>query len=586
MSSTVLLVDDNHHFLKPLSEYLAIDRDRYRVVTAGNGEEALDILSNESVLLVVSDIKMPRISGLQLLNEIRKRHPETGVVLMTAYGTEDVRSKVKQSQCLRFIEKPFNAEDLRQLILEQIEGRDEGFAGTLNNIQLADLIQMCSLSDINTAIRVTQEDQQGTIHINDRKITHAVCGDVTGEKAFYRIMGWASGQFETLKLPVPPGAKINKNAQSLLLEAARQADEKELEAGSIPEVIESSPALIRILVVDDSPTVCNMLTNLLKAAGDMEVVGTAQNGEEALRKIKELTPDVITLDVNMPVMDGSTALKHIMISNPCPVVILSSLGSRSHANVLDFLRLGAVDFLRKPRNGEDVKHQKEVIVNSIRTLARAQVKNFMRPKPTETIQKPAHDQLNETPCKRLIIVSSGAGGHMGLGRLLNSLTFRPTDSLVALQSMPQEFITALSDYFRPRCRFYVQPIHDRTPLLGGRCYIGTPEMAPRMNESKGKLFLDLHTERHQQPTSAILFDRFLKSVAEINIPEIFMVLLSGAEVGLLKGLSRIKRANARILSETPDHCVVPFPLEKACKAELAENIGQLEDMIKIINQAP
>ena len=127
------------------------------------------------------------------------------------------------------------------------------------------------------------------------------------------------------------------------------------EPGDAPE---SSHAPLRVLIVDDSAVMCRALTEMLSSEEGIHVVGTARNGEEALEQIDRVRPDLITLDVNMPVMDGSTALKHIMIRNPCPVVIVSAVSQRRESNILNFLLLGAVDYIQKPVRGEAMARQR------------------------------------------------------------------------------------------------------------------------------------------------------------------------------------------------------------------------------------
>ena len=204
-----------------------------------------------------------------------------------------------------------------------------GFAGTLRNIQITDIIQMCCLAGASLCIRVTQDSDQGTIYIEDGEIVHAECGTLSGIEAFFTILGWPSGQFETMESPPTSQPTIKEPCQFLLMEAARQADERVLDvADKVAEEEEpgfSEAKKLRVLIVDDSPIMSKILTSMLTADPTIDVVGTAKNGEQALKKMKDLAPDLITMDVNMPVMDGSTALKHIMINSPCPVLIMSNL---------------------------------------------------------------------------------------------------------------------------------------------------------------------------------------------------------------------------------------------------------------------
>ncbi len=114
----VLIVDDEPAVLKMVSKALSIDYERYGVLTAESGSQALEILSQEEIFLVVSDIKMPGISGLHLLVKIRDNYPKVQVILMTGFSSEEIRSQVKDNGCLHFLEKPFNTNYLIELIRE------------------------------------------------------------------------------------------------------------------------------------------------------------------------------------------------------------------------------------------------------------------------------------------------------------------------------------------------------------------------------------------------------------------------------------------------------------------------------------
>jgi two-component system chemotaxis response regulator CheB len=222
--------------------------------------------------------------------------------------------------------------------------KQSGFAGTLKNLQLIDIIQLCCLSVSTMAIKVTKEESEGTIFIQNGEVVHACQGETAGIDAFYTIMGWERGNFETFDADVTPKRTIREHYHFLLMEASRQIDEttqrRTEEAASVAQ------KKLRVLIVDDSPIMTKILTSVYTAQGDIEIAGTAGNGEQAIEMIDTTRPDLITLDVNMPVMDGNTTLKHIMIKKPCPVIVMSNLGDTSLENVLNFLDLGAVDFMR------------------------------------------------------------------------------------------------------------------------------------------------------------------------------------------------------------------------------------------------
>ncbi|NJL58919.1 MAG: response regulator, partial [Desulfobacteraceae bacterium] len=469
--------------------------------------------------------------------------------------SDQILKDVQQSGCLHFLQKPLEMKSLKKLIGDELGKTDEGFCGTLKNIQLTDLIQLCCHAAINTAIRVFKGGKEGMIFIREGDIVHAVCGDIVGESAFYDILGWKSGRFETLgELPISQ-ISISKSWHHLLMEAARKTDE----SGTENEDISYSSSLtshskIRVLIADDSSMMCKVLSELLSSDKDIEVVGTAKNGEEVLVKMEELKPDIITLDVNMPVMDGITTLKHIMIKKPCPVVMLSNVGEETQSSISDFLRLGAVDFLSKPVRSKDMSIQRRQLTQRIKQAASAGMENFRRMKEP----KPLGDKLSvisENPCRNLVIVNSGIGGYADLLEILCAsvpLNLCASACIVVFQTMLKEFVTHLSEYFNQRSRFRVLPLTETINLNAGNCYISA-------NDAENNAF-----------------DRFLSSLDKTDI---CIILLSGALIGNMNYLREIHNEGARIFVQKPSLCMVPAPIEGVIHAGIADREVSAADII-------
>lgn len=593
----VLIVDDEPLILDMLTQSLAVDRERYGVVTALNAKEGFEILSKENVFLVISDIVMPEISGLHLLAQIRAHFPQVEVILMTGYATGEIKRQGRQSNCLHFLEKPIKLRHLLEMIREQIAINDEGFAGTLKNIQLIDLIQMCCFSGVTMAISVMKGSQQGTIFIENGEIIHAVCGDMTGENAFYDILAWQNGSFETINTAAPVQHNIDKNYNYLLLEAARLYDLKTEEENHTGEQIcwedyledavnlNEQPGLngnLRVLIVDDSSMMCKILTNILTVEGEIAVVGTAQNGEEALAKIDELKPDIVTLDVNMPIMNGSTTLKHIMIKKPCPVIIISSIGDGSQKNILEFLHLGAVDFVSKPEKVEDMALRQQQVIDKIRTSATAKIGNFKRGRDPKVMGQMGNNTKEPMPCKRLVVINSGAGGFT---ELVNTIHLLPRDtdaSILALHDMPPEFVSPLSSYLNDRTGITVLPIQTSVLLHGGKCYIGTNGASLKLNAALGSYIVTVEDTNSADNQVDHDFSDFLHSVCNSFDGPIQVVLLSGATVGNLDGLRCIKEKNGQIIVQPLGSSMVSEQLEKAIQSGLVDREAGAEEIIQQI----
>ena len=390
---------------------------------------------------------------------------------------------------------------------------------------------------------------------------------------------------------------IDKNHNYLLLEAARLSDiktetenlgteqvcqEDNLEETADPDEQSELNDKLRVLIVDDSHTMCKILTNILTVKGEVTVVGTAQNGEEALEKIVELKPDVVTLDVNMPIMDGSTTLKHIMIKRPCPVIIISSIGNRSQKNILDFLHLGAVDFVSKPEKAEDMAVQQQKIIEKIRTAATAKIGNFKRGKDPKIMAQVQNNTKDQLPCKRLVVINSGAGGFTELVNTIHLFPNNTDASILVLHEMPPEFVSPLSSYLNDRTVITVLPIQTDVLLLGGNCYIGTTGAPLKLNAALGSYTLSIEGTKSADNRADHPFSGFLHSVCKSFSGPIQVVLLSGATVGNLDGLRCIKERNGQIIVQPLHSSMVPEQLEKAIQAGLVDREANAEEIIKQI----
>ena len=580
----VLVVDDDPQICRLLSQFLETEHALYEVIVAGNTHEALEVLSEENFSLVVADIHMPGISGIDLLSIIRGRYPQIKVILMTGYCTPEVREEVQKSGCLYFIEKPIQLRELRQLISSELAKEDEGgFGGTLKNIQLSDLIQMCCLSAVNTAISVRKGTQQGTIFIEDGEITHALCEKEQGEEAFYKILGWRSGSFETLGDIINPKTTIDKNWESLLLEGLHRVDELVAENAKIDEPPDNCQAIpehksLRVFVVDDSSMMRRILTDMLTSDKDICVVGTAKNGEEALKKIQELRPDIVTLDVNMPLIGGGTVLKHVMIKNPCPVVIVSSTYDDTQANTLDSLRFGAVDFISKPVKSRNMKEQQRRLIDKVKLAAKAKISNFRRVRSPKILSEETKSTDSQNPCDFLVVCSSGPGGYSELVKIIPRLPASLNACMIAVQRTPQSIILPLADYFSKRSRFNVLPMHDHVQITCGRCYIATYNFSMKLRTQKEISFIDMDDGISDNNA----FDLFLNSIAEFFTGQVLVLLLSGAEVGSLDGLRNIQKRNGRIIAQQVTSCMVPNPLEKAIQSKVVDSEMPAEEIVRRI----
>ena len=597
----ILVVDDEPSTLTLFKNYMDISKQSYEVFLAGNVQEAVEILARENISFVISDISMPVFSGFDLLAILRARYPHIKVMLMTGYNSPEIRDEIKQSGC-HFFEKPVRLDEVSRLIADELSLKNRGgFKGTLKNIQLADLIQMCCLSMSSMTICVRNGLESGTIFIEDGDIIHAVSDRKQGEKAFYEIMGWRSGSFDTSGDISASERSIHKKWEYLLMEGASRLDEKTWEESGTEkksserqktaslnfctpdENQDDQQKKLRVLIVDDSSIMCRILSDILSGDKNISIVGTAKNGREALEKVELLKPDVVTLDVNMPVMDGCTALKHIMIKKPCPVVIIGAI--EANAAAVDFLRFGAVDFIRKPVRGKDMAEQESELVRRVRLASEAKVHNFRIAKMPKIVMKNSEPEIRNPKSGfpgSLVIISSGAGGYPELIRMIPRLPEDINACIIVLQNMPDMLVPMLADSFDHSSRLDILPLENKAPIAAGRCYICSGESLSS---------LKLETDRvsqlpifHLEPgKKTVTFDDFLCSAGDFFSGRILVVLLSGAETGTYEGLEHIRGKNGKIIGQKHDSCMISKPLEIAKSRGLITSETDIGEMIRHIS---
>jgi YesN/AraC family two-component response regulator len=220
----VLIVDDEETLTWSMAKSLSKDKDKYEVLIANNGQEAINLLNKYNIDIVISDIRMPDINGLDLLIKIRKEFPQTKVIIMTAYGSSEIQREANRRGSLFYIEKPFEISDIRRIIIDLI-GKKKGFQGKVIGLQLTDIIQMNCLSRLTTALVITRDGEKGVIYLNEGEIVHAECGEKKGTEAFYKILSWQEGEFVSNIGVVPPVQTIYQSWEHLLVEAMRRNDE-------------------------------------------------------------------------------------------------------------------------------------------------------------------------------------------------------------------------------------------------------------------------------------------------------------------------------------------------------------------------
>ena len=340
--------------------------------------------------------------------------------------------------------------------------------------------------------------------------------------------------------------------------------------------------MIRVLIVDDSATLRRSLREALEQAADITVVGEANDPYEARELIVELGPDVLTLDVHMPRMDGLTFLSKLMEHHPMPVVMLSSRTRQGSEEGMRALRLGAVSVVPKPDSREEAPRTLRALVHAIR--AAASVKRPERACLGAGSEMTAVTATDLSGARdRVIAIGASTGGTGAIEAVLRRL---PADvpGTVIVQHMPAGFTAAFAERLDASCLMDVRECRTRETIRPGLAVIapGGHHLVLRGgNGSYSAEVCDGPQVHHQRPAVDVLFH----SVARCAGPTGVGVLLTGMGADGAAGLLRMREAGAATLAQDEESCVVFGMPKKAIQVGAAEEVVHLDHMSQAIVDA-
>ena len=336
---------------------------------------------------------------------------------------------------------------------------------------------------------------------------------------------------------------------------------------------------IRVLVVDDSALMRKLIPAILARDSSIEVVGTAMDGAFALKKIEELRPDVVTLDLEMPRMDGIEALRLIMRRAPLPVVLFSTHSKQGGYSTFQALALGAVDFLPKPKDAA-AGHLEQIadqLIAKIKVAKRAAGRKLPPAVVREEPVTPKKANRAALPPRRVIAIGISTGGPNALQFLLSQIPADFQSTLVVVQHMPEGFTEMFAKRLDECCALQVHEARSGDLLLAGRVLIcpgNRHVMVRRMPRGDMVVLSDGPPVNGHRPSADVLFH----SVAQEFGLTAVGVLMTGMGDDGAEGLGAIKSAGGMTIAQSEDTCVVSGMPRAAILKGYANKIIPLDEL--------
>jgi two-component system chemotaxis response regulator CheB len=351
---------------------------------------------------------------------------------------------------------------------------------------------------------------------------------------------------------------------------------------------------IRVMVVDDSALMRKLISEILTKDPEIEVVNTAMDGMFALKKIPQSRPDVITLDLNMPRMDGLTALRYIVNDYHIPVVLVSSLATDGGNLTFEGLALGAVDFVTKPKDAISV-HINEVareLVLKVKLASRTVVKKPSRPEAVKPLQQQIYQHKKSSlrgPLKKIVAIGISTGGPNAISHFLPRLPEDIAAAILIVQHMPEGFTDMFATRLDQVCKIRVKEAKEGDPLVSGTAFIapGNKHLKVAKVGTSGITVLSASPPVNgHRPSVDVLFDSVSQ---EYGSAAIGLLMTGMGEDGAL-GLGSIKASGGYTMAQDEASCVV-FGMPRAAldRGHVHEVVsldaipGRLTTLLKEVN---
>lgn len=341
-----------------------------------------------------------------------------------------------------------------------------------------------------------------------------------------------------------------------------------------------APPSIRVLVVDDSAYMRHVLSRHLNATPDLRVVGQARDGQEALELIPTLNPDVVTLDVEMPRLDGLATLRAIMARYPRPVVMFSHLTATGTVATVRALIAGAVDFVAKPKERAQVNGVMGETIAKVRAAAQARVHSPARLKPKPPEKTKIHTQRSVRLRDKVVVIGASTGGPHALQTVLHELPADLPAALLIVQHLPIGFTHALAERLNT-----ISPLAIQEAAVGNALQLGVGLLAPSgfhmTLDRDGLIALNTDPTRHGVRPAV---DLTMAAAAQHYGKQVVGVVLTGMGRDGTEGALAIRAAGGQVIAEAEASCVVWGMPRSVVEAGAADVVVPLPEVAKTIER--
>jgi two-component system chemotaxis response regulator CheB len=339
---------------------------------------------------------------------------------------------------------------------------------------------------------------------------------------------------------------------------------------------------IKVLVVDDSNFFQQRLKEIINEHPDLEVIGIAANGREAVEKAESLRPDVITMDFEMPVMDGVTAVRHIMAKKPIPILMFSSLTYEGARITLDALDAGAVDFMSKnfAEISQDSAALKRKLHQSIRTIARKAAASSASVREATSAPLASRSAPVSEPGKlknrlNVLLIGASTGGPVALPEVLKNLPANFPLPIILVQHMPENFTKAFAERMNKQCKIQVKEAVDGDVLRPGLALLAPGGKQLLLDKRGGRVqVLEGDSRVNYKPSVDVTFG----SAANCYGDRALGIILTGMGADGCEGARMLKNKGSTIWSQDKESCIVYGMPMAVARANITDEVLSLKEI--------